>query len=121
MSNRELDAQVAELMGLPVKYHTNNPNNERFYYVDTPDENMMCPDVAHYSRDIAVAMQVAEKMRERGIYINIISQEKGYLITASKFQEQFYSYFNIADLRADSFEELPEAICRAAVMAAEAE
>ncbi len=67
MSNRELDAQVAELMGLPVKYHTNNPNNERFYYVDTPDENMMCPDVAHYSRDIAAAYEMEKRIEELGL------------------------------------------------------
>ena len=78
------------------------------------------PVCRYYSTDIAAAMQLVDKMRERGIYITIVPQKDDYLIAVSEYHPQFNSYSHLLDLHADNFEELPEAICRAALKAVEA-
>ncbi len=88
MSDRELEAKMAELMGFAII------REDTYDYLDEPI-NGIYPDVPHYFRDIADAMQVMEKMRERGIYICIVSQKDDYLITASKFHPQFNCYINL--------------------------
>ena len=75
---------------------------------------MMGGNFRPYSSDIAAAWLVVEKMRERDLYINIIPQKDGYLVTASEFQPQINSYLHLFDLHIDTVEQLPEAICLAA-------
>ena len=117
MSDREeLDAKIAELMGW-----VRGDSILGEYWVDNSEQIIERIDDWQPSRDIAAAMLAVEKMRERSIHINIISQEDGYLVTAADFKPQLNLYFHMLDLRADNFEELPEAICKAAVLAAEAE
>ncbi len=68
LEGRELAAHIAELvMKLPVKYHTDNPNDERWYYIDIPDHNGMCPSVPDYPNDIAAAYTMEERIEELGL------------------------------------------------------
>ena len=109
MNNRELDAKMGELMGWKrLSIHTwRSPEDGHRYWPD-------------FSTDIAAAMLVVEKMRERSLHINIISQEDDYLITVSKFLPHFNCYSNVGEsIRVDNFKELPEAICRSALKAVE--
>ena len=118
LEGRELDAVIAEkIFDRPSSYYDcpHFDKNRRMLSFCS------CPDLPRYSRDIAAAMQVAEKMRERGIYITIVPQVDGYLVTALDFQPIGHYYFYLLSLNADNFKELPEAICKAAVLAAEAE
>ena len=109
--HRELDAKIAELMGLPVKYHTNNPNNERFYYLDVPDHNGMCPDLPHYSRDISAAYQMEERIKELGLEEKYINRLIRLLGISAPYLDQLFILVHAT----------PEDRCRAAVLAAEAE
>ena len=86
MSDRELDAKVAELMGLHVP--------EQYWRWKIP----------HYSTDIAAAWLVVDKMRESNDEIKFKFQ--GYFV--------LHQIEHLIDIT-------PDAICRAAVMAAEAE
>jgi len=123
MSNREQDARIAKLMGLPVKYHTDNPNNERWYYLDSDDDSeLICEDLPDYSSDISLAMQAIEWMRdEREFFITIVPQMNGYLLTASDYQAIGNYYCHLCNSRADSFKELPDAICNLILLIIEPE
>jgi hypothetical protein len=115
LEGRELDEKMAELMGWEKRIGITE------VWVDEMGFVMATVAAWQPSTDIAAAMLVVEKMRERGIYIAIVAQKDDYLITASDFHPHINCYHYLLDLRADSFEKLPEAICRAARMAAEEE
>ena len=62
---RCLDAWAAEVvMGLPVKFHTDNPNNEKYFYLDIIGRDGICMDVEKYSERIADAWKLVKKIRE---------------------------------------------------------
>ena len=113
MSNREQNAKIAELMGKTVKYHTDNPNNERYYYVEPDDSSeLMCEGVPDYSSDISLAMQAVEYMRtEREFFITIVPQMDGYLISVSDFTPVGHYYAHLTSVNIYLFEELADAIC----------
>ena len=107
--SREMDAKVAEkVMRLPVKFHTNNPNGERFYYLDMPDKHGMCPDVPHYSTDIAAAWLVVEKMLETS-RIDITHEGMLWVCEVIDTEKLAIASANTA----------PMAICKAALKAVE--
>ncbi len=115
MSNREQDAKIAKLMGLPVRFHTDNPNNERYYYIDPDDQlgsELICEGVPDYSSDISLAMQAVEYMRtEREFFITIVPQMDGYLISVSDFTPVGHYYAHLTSVNVSLFEELADAIC----------
>ena len=60
-----LDAWAAkDVMGLPVKFHTDNPNNEKYFYLDIIGRDGICMDVEKYSERIAAAWELVEKFRD---------------------------------------------------------
>ena len=60
-----LDAWAAkDVMGLPVKFHTDNPNNEKYFYLDIIGRDGICMDVEKYSERIADAWKLVKKIRE---------------------------------------------------------
>jgi len=60
-----IDAWAAkDVMGLPVKFHTDNPNNEKYFYLDIIGRDGICMDVEKYSERIAAAWELVKKIRE---------------------------------------------------------
>jgi pentatricopeptide repeat protein len=111
MDNRELDAQVAEFMGKPFR----KPTHGSCCTCQTCGwdyDNCQCG----YSEYIEKAWRVVEKMRERGLYITVVSQKDDYLVTVSEYLSQPSSYVHRFGVRADT---APLAICKAALKAVE--
>ena len=101
MSNREQDVKIAELMGWKrLSIHSwRSPEDGHKY-------------LPKFSSDISLAMQVIEWMRkEREFFITIVPQMDGYLLTALDYQPIGNYYAHLCNSRADTFKELPDAIC----------
>ncbi len=124
MSDRELDVQVAtEVMGWI--WITSELNEEQKILVPT-DESISIPDsswwwgrdvkalVPHYSRDIAAAWLVEERIEELGLV------EK-YCNHLASIVWSYQAHPAPLPLKWYSIHASPEDRCRAALMAAEAE
>ena len=99
MDNRELDAKMGELMGW------------RLLAGDTwvDEKKRVAHPFFRPSTDIAAAMQVVEKMAEKGWYLDLIGKN-GYDINFIHHRDRV----DASDIL------LPLAICRAALKAVEA-
>lgn len=74
-------------------------------------------EVPEFSTSIADAWKVVEKMRERGVYIDVECTESMYLSRAWWAGE---TYYDIWRQEIQAAEAAPEAICRVALAALEA-
>lgn len=139
ISDRELDALVAEASELPIHYYsaegwhshqgdhgwlgdaanyphlTAEPDRSRFLYWATPRDNGV---EWKPSTDIASAMLVVEKMRERGWQVEIVSGYKTGSLIADNIGIWWVRFINNDD-DMDNWsaenESLPRAICEAAL------
>ena len=113
MSDRELDVKVhTEVMGHPRNWPiTRDP---KYLYMSI-DGEWIRQEPPPYSRDIAAAWPVAEKMGERfGVRITIFVESVEVALI------DFIDGSGVVDVFVAEEDTFPLAICRAAVMAAEA-
>ena len=107
MDNRELDAQVAELMG----WIKNPPNVRGIGWLT--DDGRMSGKPLPYSTDIKAAFMVVDKLVEMGYYVDIGIDEYGAQVQLDRYEDH-WKLNNVESTRADT---LPEAICLAALKA----
>lgn len=121
LKDRELDAQIAELMGCEVAKHSNKlfvryvcmcGNGE---HGDHSDDHLRVStdlwDVADYSTNIAPAMQVLEKVREGGFVVLMRRVSRWYV----EFSPRTVNPDR--DFGRAQHDSLPKAICLAALVA----
>ena len=109
LEDRELDAKVAELMGMPFR----KPGHGTCCTCQTCGwdyDNCQC----YYSTDIAAAMLVVEKMKFRGKMQQTLQLRWAYEHDAWKWEFSISGIWATADTA-------PLAICLAALKAVEAE
>lgn len=109
MVNRELDAIVAEkVMGIGNTFlsRCNDPGETAYL-----DDQGLYRLVPHYSTDIAAAWGVVERMRDDDWRVDLWVDEDGWWVRFTRFLQVGYECADTA----------PEAICRAALKAMEAD
>ncbi len=125
LEGRELNKKMAELMGWKIAH---DPLEDRKFYYPIGTDPEWC-DFDYYvdewqpSTDIAAAMLVEEKMRQDDFWWKAAYKETlvegiyqaGYSVTFRCVRAGTRGYHTATALM------LPEAICKAALMAAEAE
>lgn len=95
LSGRELDAAVAErVMGLEVRWfwpgeerknqHPVTPTGRKSY----DGKGTEWDHIKHYSTDIAAAMRVIEKMRERGYGWTIVTHRDGWFVRCFELPDE---------------------------------
>ena len=108
LEGRELDAAVAEkVFGKPSSYYDcpHFDKNRRMLSFCS------CPDLPRYSRDIAAAMQVEDRIEELGLEETYINRLIRLLGISAPYLDQLFILVHAS----------PEDRCRAALLTAEAE